>query len=126
MNRLSSRTLLLALLITGFVLIVIGVLYLITPMDALPSFLGGPRHGGFRPDAHHTKRAAAALVLGVLTLTATGWLFASSVARLREQRYVRRGAPSFGLGERGGLTSAEPTEGSGWPLSEETDAWGTR
>lgn len=125
-NRLTSRTLLLALLIAGFILIVIGVLYLVTPMDALPSFLGGPRHGGFRPDARHTKRAAAALTLGVLTLTATGWLFARSVARLREHRYVRRGAPSFGFEDGGGLAMAEPTEGGGWRVSEETDAGGSR
>lgn len=125
MFRLTSRTLLLALLITGFVLIVIGVLYLITPMDALPSFLGGPRHGGFRPDARHTKRAGAALALGALALTATGWLFARSVARLREQRYVGRGDPSFGLGDGGELTSTELTESGGWRVSEETDVWGS-
>lgn len=125
MIRLTSRTLLMALFITGFLLLVIGVLYLVTPVDALPSFLGGPQRGGFHPDAHHTKRAAAALALGVLTLGATAWLFARSVARLREQRYVRRGAPSFGLGDGGELTSTELTEGGGWRVSEETDVWGS-
>jgi hypothetical protein len=78
MNRLVIRMLPLALFVVGFVLFVIGVLYLITPVEGLPAFLGGIHRDGFHADAYHTKRADVALILGVLTLIASWWLYARS------------------------------------------------
>jgi hypothetical protein len=82
MNRLISRTFLLALFVTGFVLFVLGVLYLITPVEALPSFLGGVHREGLRTGAFRTKRADVALILGTLFLIASWWLYARSTPRL--------------------------------------------
>ena len=85
--RRVSRTFHLTLFIIGFTLSVVGVLYLITPAEALPSFLGGMHHEGLHAGTYHTKRADIALILGVFTLIASGWLYARS-ARLREPVWV--------------------------------------
>jgi hypothetical protein len=82
MHRTVGRAFQLTLFILGFALSVVGVLYLITPVEALPSFLGGMHREGLRAGAYHTKRADVALILGVLALITSGWLFARS-ARLR-------------------------------------------
>ena len=81
MHRVS-RMLQLTLFIVGFTLSVIGVLYLITPVEALPTFLGGMHHQGPNAGAYHAKRADIALILGVLALIASAWLYARS-ARLQ-------------------------------------------
>lgn len=85
MNRLVGRAVLMALFIAGFVLFVVGVLYLITPVEALPAFLGGIQREGLQADAYRTKRADVALIVGVLFLIASGWLFARSAARSEPQ-----------------------------------------
>jgi hypothetical protein len=87
MTHLVGRSFQLALFVAGFVLSVIGVLYLITPVEALPSFLGGMHHDGLRAGAYHTKRADVALILGILALIVSGWLYARSAARIREHQY---------------------------------------
>jgi len=71
----------LALFIAGFALFVVGVLYLITPVEALPRFLGGSLHAGLHAGNYHTKRADVALFLGVGCLVASGWLYTRSVWR---------------------------------------------
>jgi hypothetical protein len=87
MNRFS-RTLLLTLFVTGFVLFVVGVLYLITPVESLPAFLGGIHRGGLHADAYRTKRANVALIVGVVALITCWWLYARSAARLGHSRGV--------------------------------------
>ena len=52
MKRFVGRSLQLALFVVGFTLFVVGVLYLITPVEALPSFLGGIH----RADVHVEPR----------------------------------------------------------------------
>jgi hypothetical protein len=121
MKRSASRIIPMALFIAGFVLIVIGVLYLITPLDGLPSFLGGIHHGGLHAsEAHRTKRADVALFLGILTLIASWWIYARSIP---EPQYARRGTPASELGQRlGEPTPTEPTEDVGWHASNETES----
>ena len=85
-------TFLIPLFMAGFALMVVGVLYLFTPVESLPSILGGLHHGGNHAGAYRTKRADVALILGVLTLIACVWLSVRSAPVLREQRYVGRGA----------------------------------
>lgn len=82
MKRFAGRTLQLTLFIAGFVLFVIGVLYLITPVEALPRFLGGIHPDGLNAGNYHTKRADVALILGIVCLVASGWLYARSPSRL--------------------------------------------
>jgi hypothetical protein len=82
MRGFVSRGLPLALFSIGFVLLVVGVLYLITPAEALPGFLGGIQRNGLHADAYRTKRADVALLLGVLLLTASWGVYARSVERL--------------------------------------------
>lgn len=95
MNRLVRRTLLLALFVTGFVLFVVGVLYLITPVGALPAFLGGIQREGLHADVYRTKRADVALIVGVLFLIASGWLFARSAARSELQNIPAESSGDF-------------------------------
>ena len=111
MSRFVSRTFLTALFMAGFALMVVGVLYLFTPVESLPSFLGGLHRGGIHAGAYRTKRADVALILGVLTLIACAWLSGRSVPVLREQRYARRGASSL---EPAGVTpeSRDSREGA--------------
>ena len=71
----------LVLFIAGFGLLVVGVLYLITPVEALPRFLGGSLRAGLHAGNYHTKRADVALFLGLGCLVASGWLYARSVQR---------------------------------------------
>lgn len=85
MSKFVDRTLPLTLFVVGFALVVVGVLYLVTPVEALPSFLGGIHHGRI---AYHTKRADATLILGVISLAVSTWLFRRSIARVREHRYL--------------------------------------
>ena len=85
MNRVVRRALLLALFVGGFMLFVVGVLYLITPVEALPAFLGGIHREGLHADAYRTKRADVALIVGVLFLIASAWFFARSAARSEPQ-----------------------------------------
>ena len=84
MKRFVSRGLPLALFLMGFMLLVVGVLYLITPVEALPAFLGGIQRSGLHADAYRTKRADVALILGVLLLIASWWVYRRSVERLPE------------------------------------------
>ena len=88
MKRLVTRALPLALFVAGFVLVVVGVLYLITPVEALPAFLGGIHRNGLHADAYRTKRADVALVLGVLLLIASWWVYPRSVSRLRRSERI--------------------------------------
>jgi hypothetical protein len=81
MRRFVSRGLALALFSMGFVLLVLGVLYLITPAEALPGFLGGIQRKGLHAHAYRTKRADVALILEVLLLTASWWVYRRSVER---------------------------------------------
>jgi hypothetical protein len=80
-RRFAVRPLPLVLFIAGFVLFVVGVLYLITPVEALPTFLGGSHRAGLHAGNYHTKRADVALILGVGCLVASGWLCQRSVWR---------------------------------------------
>ena len=62
MSRSGSsqlRTLAIALLVIGVVLIAIGVVYFTVPADKLPSLLGS-----LHVHAHRTKRGTAALIVG--------------------------------------------------------------
>ena len=93
MRRFVVRGFPLALFIAGFALFVVGVLYLITPVEALPRFLGGSLRAGLHAENYHTKRADVALFLGVGCLVATGWLYPKSV--------WRRGGPSEHVPGRG-------------------------
>jgi divalent metal cation (Fe/Co/Zn/Cd) transporter len=88
-----GRTIQVALFITGFALIVIGVLYLMTPVEALPSVLGGMRHGGIHAGAYHTKRADVGLILGIVALIASGWLYARS-SRIRATLHASENPPT--------------------------------
>ena len=81
MRRFVVRALPLALFIAGFALLVVGVLYLITPVEALPTFLGGSLRASLHAGNYHTKRADVALFLGVGCLVASGWLYSRSVWR---------------------------------------------
>ena len=91
----------LVLFIAGFGLLVVGVLYLITPVEALPRFLGGSLRAGLHAGNYHTKRADVALFLGVGCLVASGWLYPRSV--------WRRGGPSHDPG-RGAVEPVSDTE----------------
>ena len=81
MRRFVVRSFPLALFIAGFALLVLGVLYLITPVEALPRFLGGSLREGLHAGNYHTKRADVALFLGVGCLVASGWLYPRPVWR---------------------------------------------
>ncbi len=81
MRRFVVRSFPLALFIAGFALLVVGVLYLITPVEALPTFLGGSLRASLHAGNYHTKRADVALFLGVGCLVASGWLYSRSVWR---------------------------------------------
>ena len=82
MKRFVGRSLQLALFVVGFTLFVVGVLYLITPVEALPSFLGGIHREALHAGAYRTKRADVALILGILALIASAWLYRRSVLRV--------------------------------------------
>jgi hypothetical protein len=88
MKRFVSRGLPLALFVVGFALLVIGVLYLITPVEALPAFLGGIQRHGLHADAYRTKRADLALILGVLLLIASWRFYRRSVERLPKPEHL--------------------------------------
>ena len=81
MRRFVVRALPLALFIAGFALLVVGVLYLITPVEAVPRFLGGSLRAGLHAGNYHTKRADVSLILGVGCLVASWWLYPRSVWR---------------------------------------------
>jgi hypothetical protein len=93
MKHLVARTLPLALFVAGFMLFVVGVLYLITPVEALPAFLGGIHRNGLHADAYRTKRADVALILGVLLLAASWWIYTRSVARLVLRERIAEDSP---------------------------------
>ena len=90
----------LVLFIAGFALLVVGVLYLITPVEALPRFLGGSLRAGLHAGIYHTKRADVALFLGVGCLIASGWLYPRTVWR------------------RGGSSERAPGRGAAEPVSD--------
>ena len=101
MRRFVVRSFPLALFIAGFAFFVVGVLYLITPVEALPTFLGGSLRAGLHAGNYHTKRADVALFLGVGCLVASGWLYPRSV--------WRRGGSGHALG-RGAVEHVSDTE----------------
>ncbi len=53
----------------GVALLVVGIVYWTVPLEHLPSFMGHAASS----TKHHTKRALAATVLGVIALI-VGWL----------------------------------------------------
>ena len=85
-NSFVNRALPVIFYFVGYVSVVLGVLYLITPVGSLPTFMGGIHHGRL---AYHTKRADVALILGLIILAASTWLFRRSIARVREHQYFR-------------------------------------
>ena len=102
MRRFVVRAFPLALFIAGFALLVVGVLYLITPVEALPTFLGGSLRASLHAGNYHTKRADVALFLGVGCLVASGWLYPRSV--------WRRGGPSPRRGEMEPVSDTEAAQ----------------
>ena len=102
MRRFVVRALPLALFIAGFALLVVGVLYLITPVEAVPRFLGGSLRAGLHAGNYHTKRADVSLILGVGCLVASGWLYPRSV--------WRRGGPSEHVPGPGAVEPVSDTE----------------
>ncbi len=90
MRRFIVRALPLVLFIAGFALFVVGVLYLITPVEALPTFLGGSLRAGLHAGNYHTKRADVALFLGVGCLVASGWLYPRTVWRRGPSEHAPR------------------------------------
>jgi hypothetical protein len=88
MKRMAGRTLQLTLFVAGFVLFVVGVLYLITPVEALPTILGGIHREGLHAGNYHTKRADVALVFGLACLIASGWLYTRPPSRFRVRHDV--------------------------------------
>ena len=103
----------LVLFIAGFGLLVVGVLYMITPVEALPRFLGGSLRAGLHAGNFHTKRADVALFLGVGCLVASAWLYPRSV--------WRRGGPS---GDDPGRGAVEPVSDTETASRESHDAAG--
>jgi hypothetical protein len=65
------------LLVVGLVLLVIGIVYFTVPLDKLPAFLGR----GANSTAHHTKRALAGVVGGVVFLIGAAFVLIRSRAR---------------------------------------------
>ena len=102
MRRFVVRALPLALFIAGFALLVVGVLYLITPVEALPTFLGGSLRSGLHAGNYHTKRADVALFLGLGCLAASWWLYPRTV--------WRRGRPSEHAPGHGAVEPVSDTE----------------
>lgn len=72
----NRRPLALLLGLIGLVLIVIAIIYFAEPAKSLPGFMGHIDGA----TVHRTKRAAAALVLGIVSLAAAGYV---SVDRTR-------------------------------------------
>lgn len=68
-----NRSLIVAAVIVGILLLVVAVVYFLEPAKSLPSFFPGHEAGSSR---HHVKHGVAALVLGlgafVLAWFATG------------------------------------------------------
>ncbi len=69
MQQSSLRTLGIVLLAVGLALIVLGIVYWTVPLGHLPSFMGHAAGS----TKHHTKRALAATVLGLICLIC-GWV----------------------------------------------------
>ena len=69
MQSSSLRTLGIVLLVVGIALLVVGIVYWTVSLEHLPSFMGHVAGS----TKHHTKRALAATVLGVVVLVG-GWL----------------------------------------------------
>jgi hypothetical protein len=101
-RRFVVRALPLALFIAGFALLVVGVLYLITPVEAVPTFLGGSLRAGLHAGNYHTKRADVSLILGVGCLVASWWLYPRTV--------WRRSGPSERAPGRGAVEPVSETE----------------
>jgi hypothetical protein len=121
MKQSASRILFLGLFLAGCGLTALGILYLITPVASLPTFLGGIHHGQLHADAYRTRRADVALFLGVLALITSGWLAARTVGILRERQYGRVAAPF--LQDDGSVPPPdEATEGESVRVPELDDA----
>ncbi len=65
------RTLAIALLIAGLVLLAIGIVYYAVPADKLPSILGHIAN----VTKHRTKRGLTAVVVGIVFLAGSGLAF---------------------------------------------------
>jgi len=62
-RRRPARGLILVLMLVALVALLVGVFYLVIPADKIPSWLPGRVATS---TAHHVRRAAAAIVVGVL------------------------------------------------------------
>ncbi|HEY2552083.1 MAG TPA: hypothetical protein VGI64_16065 [Streptosporangiaceae bacterium] len=62
-----SRLIAVILLVLGILAIVVGVIYLVEPIHALPSFFPGHAHHG---NGHHHIRGYVAIAVGVVLLIA--------------------------------------------------------
>lgn len=71
------RTLAIAVLILGLVLLAIGIVYYTVPANKLPSILGHIAN----VTKHRTKRGLAAVVVGVVCLAGAGLAFMRSRPR---------------------------------------------
>jgi hypothetical protein len=121
MKQSVSRILFLALFLAGCGLTALGIIYLITPVASLPTFLGGIHHGQLHSDAYRTRRADVALILGVLALITSGWLAARTVGILRERQYGRVATPTL-RDDGSGATPDLATDGESVRVPELDDA----
>jgi hypothetical protein len=87
MKQSLTRILFVVLFLAGCGMTALGVLYLTTPIEALPTFLGGIHHGFHA--AYRTRRAYVFLSLGGSALVASAWLAARAVESLRERQSAR-------------------------------------
>jgi amino acid permease len=69
-SNMRIRALTIALLVLALVLIVIGIVYLVTTANGLPSFFPGHHKGS---NHHHVKHGILAIGLGVVALVGA-WL----------------------------------------------------
>ncbi len=73
MSAATLRKLVIPAVVLGVVLLVIAVVYFVTPEHSLPSFFPGHTSAGdAEANSHHTKHGIAALILA-LALFAFAW-----------------------------------------------------
>ena len=59
------RKLVVPAVILGVVLVVVAIVYFVTPEHSLPSFFPGHAAAGARSNHHHTKHGLAALIVAL-------------------------------------------------------------